>query len=230
MRNVDLRHVGIAIWVLSWLGVIGAYAASAWGGHLPDCVPHLTGCTNVSTSGRYGAGFFIFKATIIPTAVLLALYWLLAERWLRVCGDSPTRWGRAMLWIGVVGAAALVLYATFLGAKDDPEFGGYYRAMRRYGTVVYFGFTYLAELMLVYRARALFGPIRLVQAKLILCVAMLAEGLVLEACTYFIENDAWLENITEWHVASGLTFFPFLTWLLWRKTGFVVAFQARNPA
>jgi hypothetical protein len=226
MRVVDLCRVGIAIWALSWLGVIAAYAASAWGGHLPECIPHLTGCTNVSTSGRYGAGFFIFKATVIPVAVLLALYWVLSERWLRACGDSPLRWSRAMLWVGMIGAAALVLYATFLGA--DAEYQPHYRTMRRYGTVVYFGFTYLAQLMLVYRARALFGPIPLVRAKLILCVAMLAEGLVLEACTYFIDNDAWLENITEWHVASALTFFPFLTYLLWRRTGFGIAFRAQT--
>ena len=208
---MDVRHVAPVIWVLSWAGVIGAYAASAAGGHLPECVPHLTGCTSVSASGRYGAGFFIFKATIIPVAVLLMLYWVLCERWLHALGDAPARWRWAMLGIGTTGAAALILYATFLGSEGDFE-----RAMRRYGTVVYFGFTYLAQLLLLYRARALLGMTPVVRAKLILCIAMLAEGLVLEALTYFIPNDAWAENLTEWHVASALTFYPVLTWLLWR--------------
>lgn len=220
---MDLRHVALIIWPLSWAGVIGAYVASAAGGYLPDCVPHLTGCTSVSASGRYGAGFFIFKATIIPVAVLLMLYWFLCERWLLALGDAPGKWRNGMLAIGVVGAVALILYATFLGSEGDFE-----RAMRRYGTVVYFGFTYLAQLLLLYRARAVLGMTPLVRIKLILCLAMLIEGLALEAFTYFIPDDAWLENLTEWHVASALTFYPTLTWLLWRQAGFTIDFRAHE--
>ena len=223
---MDVRLVALVILPLSWAGVIGAYAASAAGGYLPDCVPHLTGCTSVSASGRYGAGFFIFKATIIPVAVLLMLYWILCERWLAALDDGQARWRYGMIAIGTIGAAALVLYATYLGSEGDFE-----RAMRRYGTVVYFGFTYLAQLLLLYRARAVLGMTPLVRVKLILCIAMLVEGLALEAFTYFIPDDAWLENLTEWHVASALTFYPALTWLLWRRTGFTVRFLVRrsNP-
>ena len=185
-------------------------------------MPHLAGCTSVSASGRYGAGFFVFKATIIPAAVLFMLYWCLAERWLCALGDQPMRWRRTMLAVGAIGAIALVLYATYLGSQGDFE-----RAMRRYGTVVFFGFTYLAQLLLLYRSRAVLGMTPLVRVKLILCVAMLVEGLALEAFTYFIPDDAWLENLTEWHVASALTFYPALTWLLWRQSGFAVDFRAR---
>ena len=128
-----------------------------------------------------------------------------------------------MLAIGVVGAVALILYATFLGSEGDFE-----RAMRRYGTVVYFGFTYLAQLLLLYRARAVLGMTPLVRIKLILCLAMLIEGLALEAFTYFIPDDAWLENLTEWHVASALTLYPTLTWLLWRQAGFRIDFRVHT--
>ena len=219
-QGVDLRHVAIVVWALSWGGVAAAYVASAGGGHLPDCIPPLTGCASVSASGRYGAGFFIFKATVIPVAVLLVVYWTLCERWLSACGDAPAKWRRAMLAIGGIGATALVLYATFLGSEGEFE-----RTMRRYGTVAYFGFTYLAQLLLVYRVRAIIGATPLVRAKVVLCLAMLIEGLALEALTYFIPDDAWLENITEWHVASALTFYPVLTWLLWRRAGFTVDFR-----
>ena len=217
---MDLRHVAIVVWALSWGGVGVAYFASAAGGHLPDCLPHLSGCASVSASGRYGAGFFIFKATVIPTAVFLLLYWVLCERWLFAADDTPPVWRRTMLAVGATGAIALVLYATFLGSEGDFE-----RTMRRYGTVAYFGFTYLAQLLLVYRAQATFGATPLVRAKVVLCIAVLIEGLALEALTVFIPDDAWLENLTEWHVASALTAYPLLTWLMWRRAGFTASFR-----
>ena len=220
---MDLRHLGIAIWPLCWLGVAAAYVASAAGDHLPGCIPHLVGCASVSASGRYGWGYFIFKATMIPAAVLLAMYWLLAAHWLTACGEQVAKWRRAMLGVGVFGALALVLYTTFLGSDGEA-----YRALRRYGTVAFFGFTYLAQLLLVYRAKALCGAQPLITAKVALCVLMLIEGLALEALSLFVANDAWLENLTEWHVASALTFYPALTWLLWRKTGYTLRYSVKE--
>ena len=157
---------------------------------------------------------------MIPAAVFLLLYWVLCERWLAADDNGPPVWRRAMLAIGGTGAIALVLYATFLGSEGDFE-----RTMRRYGTVAYFGLTYLAQLLLVYRAQATLGTTPLVRAKVVLCIAMLIEGLALEALTYFIPDDAWLENLTEWHVASALTAYPLLTWLMWRQAGFTVSFR-----
>jgi len=218
---MDLRHVAVVVWALCWLGMTAAYTASALGGHLEGCLPHWSGCASISASGRYGFGYFIFKALLIPAGAFFAVYWLLCERWLRACGDAPAAWRRAVLWVGLVGAGAFVLYATFLGSEGDPL----YRALRRYGTVVFFGFTYVAQLLLVHRARALFGNTPLVKVKVALCVFMLVEGLALEAFTYFIPDDAWLENLTEWHVAWALSFYPVLTWLMWRRTGFAVDFR-----
>lgn len=212
---MDLRHVALIVWILCWVGMTAAYTASVVGGHLEPCVPHWSGCASISASGRYGAAYFIFKAVMIPAGTFFALYWWLCERWLRAAGDTPDFWRRTMLAVGVVGSAAFVLYATFLGSDADPL----YRTLRRYGTIVFFGFTYIAQLLLVYRARALFGDTLLVRIKVIVCVFMLVEGLALEAFTYAIPDDAWLESLTEWHVAWALSFYPFLTWLLWRKSG-----------
>ena len=252
MSPMDLRHVAIAVWAFSWLGMAAAYAASAAGGHLEVCLPHWSGCASISASGRYGAGYFIFKATMIPAGVFFAIYWMLCERWLRALGDTPAAWRRALLAAGLVGSAAFVLYATFLGSEGDPL----YRALRRYGTVVFFGFTFVAQLLLVYRVRAVLGDSAggagadsgvgadtgvsadsgvgadidvgaLIGAKVVLCVFMLGAGLALEAFTYFVPDDAWLENLTEWHVAWALSCYPLLTWLMWRKSGFAVDFHRR---
>ena len=227
-RRVDMRHIALAVWLFGWLGIFSAYASSALGDHVASCVPHFTGCASVSASGRHGAGFFLFKALMIPVAVLLGVYWLLCDHWLRTAGDAPARWRRSMLVIGVLGAVALVVYATFLGA-DDEAYRDTHRAMRRYGTAVFFGFTYLAQLLLLYRARAVFGNTPVAKVKLVLCVGMLVEGLALEVLTLFVANDAWLENLTEWHVVTALGFYPFLTWLMWRRTGLEVTFRVAQP-
>ena len=68
---MDLRNVALVVWIAAWIAAVGSYLVSAAGGHLDWCVPHLTGCESISASGRYGWGFFLFKAMMLPTAALL---------------------------------------------------------------------------------------------------------------------------------------------------------------
>ena len=221
---MDLRHVALVVWLLSWLGVLAAYVASAQGDHIPACVPHFTGCTSVSAAGRYGAGFFIFKATMLPAAAFWAVYWVLSGHWLRSCGETVW-WRSAVVGVGLVGALSFVLYTTFLGSEGD-----LYRVMRRYGTVLFFGCTFLAQLLLAYRTQAGLGDTRLVRIKFLLCFVALVEGLTLGALAYLVEDDDWLENLAEWHVATAMTFYPALTWMLWRNTGWTVGFSLPSRA
>ena len=39
-----------------------------------------------------------------------------------------------------------------------------------------------------------------------------------------------LNNVSEWNVSIVLTFFPFLTWLLWRQTGFHTRVHVQTQA
>ena len=125
-----------------------------------------------------------------------------------------------MVAVGIVGAMALVVYATFLGSDGDT-----YRALRRYGTVIFFGLTYLAEAMLAQRTGALMPRSTLSRITAALLVAMLLEGLVLGTLVNLAGAPASLRNVAEWHVASALLFYPVLTWLSWRQTGFGVSFR-----
>ena len=215
--------IPVAVWLLSWSGVILAYVLSASGGHIPECFPHLSGCTTVSASGRYGAGYFVFKATILPAAALLAGYWLLCGEWLRAARDPRVGWRRCIVAAGILGAAALVVYATFLGSDGET-----YRALRRYGTVVFFGLTYLAEAMLAQRMQALMPRSLVSRITTGLLAAMLLEGIVLGTLVNLADAPVALRNIAEWHVASALLFFPVLTWLSWRQTDFTLNFRIGN--
>jgi hypothetical protein len=216
---LDIRNVALAAWLLSWLGPLSAYLLSAAGGYVDWCIPHLTGCDSVSATGRHGWGYFAFKATMLPAAGFTFVYWVLCRRWLTLI-TTPARTDTVIFWLGTIGTAFLVLYVTFLGSDGDT-----YRALRRYGTVVYFGFTYLAQLLFAKRIvdSGLKSP--LVTCKYGLVFFILATGLIFAAAANFFADDDFLQNISEWNCATALTAFPGLTWLLWRKTGFHVRYE-----
>ncbi len=215
---LDIRNVAIAAWILAWTGSISAYLLSAASGYVDWCVPHLTGCDSISASGRHGWGFFVFKATMLPAAGFTFIYWVLCRRWLALI-NAPARLDTAIFWLGMIGTAFLVLYVTFLGSDGDA-----YRTMRRYGTVVYFGFTYLAQLLLAKRLIDSGVDSILVKWKFGLAIFMLVTGLVFATAANFFEDDDFLQNISEWNCATALSAFPLVTWLLWRQTGFRLSY------
>ncbi len=216
---LDLRNVAIASWALAWIGSIAAYVLSAMGGYVDWCIPHLTGCESISASGRHGWGFFIFKATMLPAAGFTFVYWVLCYRWLGLIAE-PARVDRVILGLGLIGTTFLVLYVTFLGSDGEA-----YRNMRRYGTVVYFGFTYLAQLLFAKRILASNVSSRFVSWKFRLAIFMFFGGLAFGILANFFTDDDFLQNISEWNFASALTAFPLLTWILWRHSGFHVRYE-----
>ena len=215
---VDLRLAPVLVWVLFWACATAGYLISVEAGFVPECFPHVEGCTTISQSGREGLSFFIFKAVMIPAAVFTMIYWILNHHWLRSMGESTKS-----IWLttsfGLVGAIFLIVYLTFLGSDGDV-----YRMMRRYGTIVFFVFTFIAECMLTSKCWHLFRRNWIVIVKLILCSAVALELVVHGIAKWFLEETRWLENSTEWRSASVLTIYPVLTWLLWRRTGFEIRY------
>ena len=210
----DLRIVAIAAWLLPWLAAVSAYLLSADAGVVAWCIPPLEGCDSISASGRHGWGYFVFKALMLPAAGVIAVYWLLCAGWLEHLG-AKQRTRRWMLGLGLTAAGFLALYSTFLGSD-----GEVYRTLRRYGTVVFFSFSYLAQVVLTgairHRAEV---PKRLVSAKVWMLIAMLSGGLAFTAAGYFVEDNDPMENRSEWIIAALLTAFPLLTYRIWRSTG-----------
>lgn len=215
----DLRSVALWAAGLAWAGCLGAYLASAAEGFVPWCVPHLTGCESVSATGRHGWGYFIFKALLLPAAGMLWVYWLLCWHWLRQLGASGAL-PNGMLILGLIATAALVLYVTFLGSE-----GSVYRVLRRYGTVVYFGGTYLAQLLLIKQLRDLAFDPALVRLLLAIALFMFFGAASFALLANAFSNDDFLQNISEWNFGSALTAFPALSWWAWRRSGFSVDFR-----
>ena len=183
------------------LSVNANYLISAAAGHIPDCFVYLEGCTSISATGRYGISYWLFKAFMLPQALLLVLFWR------GVAGIVPAPGRRDTVVIaGVIGAVFLVLYTVFLGSQGD-----FYRLMRRYGVFVFFLGTFIAQIAATLRlARRGAGgrPLRVQQALLVLMgVLGLAE---VPLGTFGLQDDQ-AENVIEWNFSLLMQAW-FLAW------------------
>jgi len=210
----------LALWLSIRLGLI------------PPCNPLLDGCISISRAARHDLPNHIFRALVLPSAVLQALTWLLCASWLKGMGGATGGTLRFLPWLGVLAGVFLVLYGTFLGTE-----GQAYRWLRRYGVIFYFGFSYLCMLIAsgalwrLAHATRIRLPARIDRWLVALCVVTLAVGLSQALVAPFLGNEELkfrLENLLEWYVALALTlYFLALAWL-WRHTRFSVRLVSGN--
>ncbi len=211
--------IPLAAGLLPIIGIHTAYVISAWEGFVPWCFPYIDSCSSISATGRHGIAYFLFKGTMIPSAGLLIIYWLLTSRWLAHLGDR-SRYNTIIPAIGVIGALFLVVYVVALGAAGDD-----FRLQRRIGVIVYFTFTYLAQLMLVWRLGTT-GSVKVEPTRTLLMVIsylLLATGLLTLLLDAIIDNYNDYDDAFEWVLALFIHIYFLVSWKSWQDTGF-------NPA
>jgi hypothetical protein len=223
---MPLAPLALLAWLVPSIAVLASYLVSSSLGQVPVCIPFLEGCTSISGAARRDPAIHLFRALMLPTATVIAFYWLAVRHWLGQLGES----GRArewITWLGLVGALFLVLYVVFLGT-DGPA----YELMRRYGVTVYFAFTALAQLVLASRLRQLRATARdrvgtrLISTKVGFGAAMLALGLAnIPATNFFPELQ--LDNAIAWNFALLMHGYFGLTALAWWRGGYRL--EARLP-
>lgn len=198
--------------------VIVCYGLSASAAHIPACNPLLEGCTTISSAGRYGISYFLFKAGMLPTAGLLLMFWPACRRWFLALGGADSFGLRAMVWLGVISAAFLVLYSVFLGSDGD-----IYRLLRRFGVTVHFSFAYLAQVLLVNRLwdtrreSSIHLPHYISSCMLAVSVVMLLLGLIsIPVGEIIADPDDRIINVIEWNFALLLFGWYLLPWLAWQ--------------
>jgi len=196
------------------------YALSIRGGFTASCIPYIDGCVSISATGRQGWGYFLFKAGMLPAAVLIAAFWLLATRYLRVLGDSGPAL-RALVFLGIASAVFLALYTTFLGHKGDV-----YHLLRRFGVSLALGLGYLAQLLFAWRLAIAHRrgsgavPIRLLRGLQTLLAVLLLLGLGSIPVSNFVADKDPIENAIEWTFCLLLWSLYLLTGYAWRRTGY----------
>jgi hypothetical protein len=199
-------------------------------GQFDSCNPFVDGCVSISRAARHDLPNHLFRALLLPAATLQAMVWLLTASWLRRLGAAEAKLLRLLPWIGVTAAVFLVLYGTFLGTE-----GTGYRWMRRYGVIVYFGFTCVAMLIVAGTAQRIAthtGRLRHAGAAMFaLSAALPLLGIINATSPIYLADGAArdaLQNITEWWGGAVFTaYFVLLAWS-WRTSRFLAALITRQ--
>ena len=208
--------------VLPFVATALAFDLATRSGLVPDCNPFLDGCMSISRTARHGLANVLFRALVLPAAVLQALCWCAAPAWVRSLGVPGNRWLRALPALGMIAAVALVLYGACLGVEGEG-----YRMVRRYTVPLYFGLTCIAMLVVSHGAWRGMGH-RGALALLAACMALPLLGLAhvfLPLALSSVAGDA-LENITEWWGGAIFTVFFLALAQAWRRTGLAIEFRA----
>lgn len=190
-------------------GVSIAYWLNVDAGLLPSCMPLLEGCTSISSTGRMLPGGMIFRAILLPQATLLIALWWISAAWLaRVAPEA--RSGKAIVTSGVIGAAALVLYVTFLGTKEP-----FYEFMRHFGIYFYFLGTAVSQILLT-----LAMPRSSLRTAMLWVIATpFALGVINLVQKSLLSNPDYMENRIEWTAALLMQVWFVQLYVAWRRTG-----------
>ena len=191
----SFRYIPILIFVVPILAINVCYFVAASLEHVAWCIPYLEGCTSISATGRNPPESYIYRASIMPTAVLMGLYWIFNYHWLSVLGDKKTWAKLTILILGISASVFLILYTTMLGAIDDT-----YQILRRIMVTSYFSSTFLAQLILTSRVWNLKKYHKVMnlgwlpETQVLLCSLMLGLGLLSIPLNAYVTNA---DNIVE---------------------------------
>jgi len=218
IRFLNTGQLALLVGLLPVIGINLSYAVAAAAGTVPACIPYIDGCTSISATGRQPPASWLFKPALYASALAMVVFWLHAGRWLISLGEPSRHYRLALVWVGVIGALALAVYVYNLGIAGDV-----YKLMRRYGINIYFGFTYLAQLLLanrLYRLAESAGNKQLLvfaRAMIGLCLLLLIIGLYSIPARYFVADHTVMERVLEWNFALLMHGWFFLAWLCWKK-------------
>ena len=183
------------------LTVIISYFISSFGGFVDWCMPLIDGCTSISKVGRYGISFYLYKIFIIPSVILMIIFWYQVNKYIYK--------SNLLLFLSTTSCIFLIIYLLALGFD-----GKIYRFMREIGIFIYFILTPICQTLLAFsisnnKIRSKFFLYTLLSMYLV-CVGIYLLILPLDNSNY--------ENVIEWNFALLIfLFFPLFSGLL-RKT------------
>jgi hypothetical protein len=212
------RTLALIIAILPLLISNVVYLLSAYEGFIPWCIPYIDGCTTISKAARSGNSIFIFRATMIAYGVLLIWFWIYVRQWLDQLYGHTTNIARFILWLGIVGAIFFIVYIDFLGTTGEVN-----RFMRRYGILIYFICTPIAQILLFRQHYKILPSLqkgtikpRVLQYQLALIVLMLAIGIVNGVLEVTYTKTAESNNIVEWNLALLMQLYFLGLFFIWK--------------
>lgn len=232
LKTFTDRHLPLIIFLSPVLAVNIAYLTASVLDHVPDCITYLSGCTSISSTGRVMPQQGIFLAGMVPTALLSTVFWTKAENWFAHHSPSTSGADRSLSGIGAMGSLFLLVYVSTLWIP-----GELYALTRKFAVLLYFGFTYIAQLLLARRLyalgrepgkshlRDLASQLKWYCAFVLMCgISIVPISLVPDPL--FAKR---LENIVEWNYALLLYFYFVIVYLVWRRHGPDFASSVTRP-
>lgn len=209
-----LRWLPFIAGLMPLVAMFGAFAIGVAYEVLPDCNPIIDGCRSISSTGRKPPGSFLFRAIMLPQAILLGFVWYLSVLWLR---NLPTGLSRArslsILIAGLINVVALIIYVTFLGTTEP-----IYEFMRRTG--IYFGFAGMAFAQLFIALAMLRTELRgIAKGMLGISGFVLALGILNLVLKEVLADPDPTENRIEWIATIMMQAWLFVLYAGWRRTG-----------
>lgn len=202
-----------------------SYLVAAAHGHVPWCVPYIDSCTSISATGRQWPERGLFKPLMTLSALLVALTFFLAARWLALLADARrTTRGRTpavLAWSGALMLLCIVAYTAALG-----EAGNTAKLLRKTGVTLGFGLTYIGEILLFARLAALHRlqaadvPPRVYRALYTVLVLTLAVGVISVLLSAFHPHYHRMDDAFEWVLALLLNSWLIVLSFAWRAQGY----------
>lgn len=220
VHKMQPRTLAIIITILPLLVSNAAYLLSAYEQNIPWCIPYLEGCTTISRAARSGNSIYLFRPTMIAYSLLLIWFWITTQHWLSQLYGHTTKTAHAITWLGITGAVFLIVYIDYLGTTGEVN-----RFMRRYGIMIFFTFTPLAQLLLLkqhYNILPLMmknNPISLnvCRYQLIVLVLILIIGITSITLDVTQTKTDMSENIVEWNFSLLLNMYFLGLVFLWKN-------------
>ena len=225
---MNIRIVPLLAALLPFFAVHATYLVAASHGLVDWCNPYIDSCTSISATGRKPPASYLFRATMLPSAVIMMAYWWLNHTWLNsLCNDGLRRTNHAMLGLGVLACIGLILYVTVLGERGEA-----WAAQRRVGTVLFYSFTFLAQLLFVSQLGylKLQGVSKgLLRTMWVICIGLLLTGLLTVALDAW--DEAWYETVEdafEWVLTLMLQSNFLLGYFVWRQAGWRLVVEEKS--
>ena len=180
--------------------------------HLPACIPYLSGCTSVSSTGRIAPESLVSKAGLLSSAVVLVILWLRCATFLQLGGQASARLTLLRV-LGVLAALFLVLYSVTLGLREEE-----YRILRRIGIDGFALSSLLAQILFIvlYRPMRIDATQKLTRWLIALCIALPLLGIAAEVAKWAGVPRRAANNTVAWNAFVVISaYYAVLGRILW---------------
>jgi len=221
LYSIDVRALPLWAAALPLVTINICYLVAIGMHHLPACIPYISGCTSVSSTGRLPPESLIFRAGMLPLAVVVMLFWRRCSTFLEIGGQSRI-WLIAIRLSGVIAALSLLLYTVTLGFP-----GNAYQILRRTGIDGFALGNYIAQVLFVlsYRHMKIAATEKFWRWLLAICVAMPAIAIVGEVAKWLDAPRHAVNNVMAWNsLVLQCTYFVAVS-RLWRYHEFAGGFR-----